>query len=208
MALAPVDVTNWSDVAPVLLAENAQAPSGSPDADSWADDWVDRTAANVGVHEAVGAQDTFQAVTSATELDAYLEFSGVRFQVVAGTGTSTLVFKVTWPTVVANPNATVQVDFKTFASRPFVESAITATSIGARVVSGAPFSQRVFTFPQDGTTRTHTVTLTASEVNAILGNWLLAQYTVPDLTVGSPFLLQGRRAAAANQPVMTLSLQR
>mgnify|MGYP001567963815 CR=1 FL=1 len=174
--------------------EFAQTASATPDSDSWGDAWVDRTVLNAGTHQPNGATLNCSALTPLTQNDAYCEANFNRFVSFTSTATSsTFTFTANWPSVVLAPNATLQVDFLTQAGRPFVESTVTANT-RARFSSGAPFSQRTFTFPQDGATRVHSVTFSASETDNILSaKWLLVQWTVPDLTVGA-FTIQARRA--------------
>lgn len=217
--LTQSDASGASDVLPLRVQETAQAASGTPDTDSWGDGWVDRLLANSGTHQNnAGGVNRFAQVTVLTELTAFLEinFGGAAARgtprlvsFANGAGVSTLTFSVTWPVVALNLDATVRVDFRTQAARPFVESTFTSNSIGADFASGAPFTQRTFVFPQDGTVRTHIVTLAASEVAQILnGNWLLVQFTVPALTVGTPFILHGRNFGDATTPQLDFFCQR
>ncbi len=196
-SLTNTDDVGLSDVLALQLTESAQAASGSPDSDSWGDGWVNRTAVNAGTHQANTANLQVAAVTAATENDAYIEVNYSRFvSLSAGTTSSTITFVCTWPTVAATPAATLRVDFQSSSGKPFVESTFTANT-RARFASASPYTQRSFTFNQDGTQRTHIVTLTSSEVNDILSaKWLMLQFTVPDLTVGT-FQIRGRRAADA-----------
>ena len=192
----PTDASGFSDSIVAEFQESAQNASGTPDNDAWGDGWVDRTVTQAGTHQPNGTTATFAAVTVATEMDAYTEINFNRFVSFTGNaaGTSTITFTVTWPTVTLSPTATVHVDLQVSAGKPFVESTFTANTT-PRFSSSAPFSQRSFTFAQDGTVRTHVITLTTAEVNAILGGkWLELQFTVPDLTAGTPFLLHARRA--------------
>lgn len=191
----PTDDGGASDVLKLEVQETAQARSGTPDSDSWGDAWVDRTVGQTGVNHGNETTMTVSAVTALTEQDGYLEFNGTRLSatLVDDGAQSTLTFKVQWATVALSPNATLQVDFQTSAGRPFTESTVNASN-RARFNSAAPFSQRTFVAAQDGTLRTHVVTFTAAELNAILGNWLLVQFTVPDLTLGTQ-LVQARESA-------------
>ncbi len=199
--LAPAETARTADAIKCVLAETSMARSGSPDADAWGDCWVDRLIANQGVNHGNETTMQFSAVTASTRHDAYSEVSFARFTgLVAGTGASTLEFNVDWPNVALNPNATVQLDFLVSASRPFVESTCNASN-RARFSSSAPFTQRTFVATQNGTRRTHSVTLTTAEVDAILGNWLLLQWTVPDLTLGDPFGVHSRESVPAPQRV-------
>jgi hypothetical protein len=202
---SPTDDVGASDgSSPWEVKENAQAVSGTPDTDSWGDAWVDRTVAQAGTHQANGANLTVAAVTAITEQDSYFEINcggtagrgGPRLVSFVSNGSgSTFTFVVTWPTVVATPSVNFHVDFASSATRPFVESTVTANT-RARITSASPYSQRTFAFPQDGTQRTHVVTFTSAEVDDMVAKWLLIQFTVPDLTVGT-FAVRARRAADA-----------
>lgn len=217
--LGPADDGGLSDVFNLEVKETAQDRSGTPDTDSWGDGWVDRTVANAGTHQAevggVSMQVANAAAANVTEQDGYLE---INFDGTAARGTprlqgpftaqvagSTFVFPVAWPNVATTPAASLLVDFQTNAARPFVESTITANS-QAKISSLSPFTQRSITFPQDGTPRRHTVTFTAAETTAILnGKWLLVQFSVAALTLGT-FLLGGRHSA--QPPTIDFFIQR
>lgn len=191
------DAYGPSDVFHLEVQETAMARSGTPDNDPWGDAWVDRVLANQGVNHGNTTTLQVSAVLASSQTDGYLKINFNRLvSLSADTTSSTMSFVVDWPTVALNPNATLRVDFQTSAGSPFTESTITASN-RARFSSAAPFSQRTFVFPQNGTTRTHVVTFTTAEVNDILaGKWLMVQFTVPDLTSGT-FAVHARENAGA-----------
>jgi hypothetical protein len=199
------------DATPLFTAdEDAKAVSATPDTDAWGDVWVDRIVTQQGVHQANGALLQVAATTAATRQDGYTKVKCDRYSAsLSGKvgGVSTFTFTADWPTVALTPNATLQVDVRFGTTDPFVESAATANDL-ARFSLG----QRTFTFPQDGTTRTHTITFTAAEVDdgfvgAGATRWLTLQFTTPDLTVGV-FQIHARRSADATVAKYHLELQR
>jgi len=199
------DKVGASDSELLQVDEKAQVSISTPDTAAWGDSYVNRTVAQAGNNFSANNYWEVAAGTAATQEDAYVEIDFTRFAgLSAGVGSSYLRFTFTWQAVGLTPSQTLLVDMRSNASRPFVESTITANN-HARFASSSPYSQRSVAHLMDGTQYSVDVILTSAEINNLVGKWLEVQFSTPDLSLGT-LLGVSRRGSLSLIPAYRLFL--
>lgn len=173
--------------------------SGSPDSDDWGDAFTDATVGSTGTNH--GNESPINAVqaTSITERRIYIEANFTRFSGMSANGSSTFSLFIANSSVLLATNITLFFGAQT--SRPFIESTITQ--------SNQPALPSLFSFPQavTNTDSRYTFTLSASQVDQLLGKWVLIAIQAANLGVGNNFVVSREGADSTQQMYFDLNIK-
>lgn len=187
----------------------AIARSGTPDTDDWGDAYTDNTVGSTGTnHGNVSPLSVAGGAAGIGVLQGYVEINLTRFTGFTALGSATITAQVSCNSAISGTQTfTLHGGPSALgggATRPFTESTITQANQPATPAAFAP------TYVATTTTNfvTATWTLTAAELNTILGKWALLVITSAGGTVATPLFVKSREAAtAAERMTITMTLQ-
>lgn len=215
---APVysDDAQVNDKVVMTMLDVDVSRTGTPDNDLMFDAYTNQTAATAGTN--FGNADLLvrgpASIGNANERKAYL---AIDFTGMTGFGQNnqlngfTSAFGLTIQ--FSNSNglvaATLNVNFRAVASKPFTESTITWNNSTALATTGTSVASTTRSVPAGGGFSASTFFLTASNMSNIWGNWMLVVFSMAGAAIPDTVTIRSRdNATASNRPKFSWSAQR
>ena len=194
------DSIKKTDTAIFTASLTAVSPSGTPNADDWGDAWTDATVGQTGTNHGTTSPLSVVGAAVGTKV-AWMKANLRRYTgLTAIGGTHTLTFRMT--SNEATGTQTYNCNMKSNgAVDPFTESTIAQNNqpaIPNTIVKS-------FTLAA-GATATISITLSDSDMNLLLGNWMLLAITGPGAAILGATVVS-REGAAADRATLNFKAQ-